>query len=98
MCPLSWGCFHVIGIFTTSQFSADWDLCENQVPDGPISLALEIRDNVNNQTPGLPGLLQIIKDYDCPPQPQACAPTDDEIALFAGPDFRGECITLGMGS
>ncbi|MFC2054073.1 choice-of-anchor J domain-containing protein [Chloroflexota bacterium] len=88
----------VSNIFNTSQFSADWNLCENQVPDGPISLALEIRDNVNNQAPGLPGLRHIIKDYECPLQPQTCEPADDEIALFAGPDYRGECITLGMGS
>ena len=85
-------------VHKTNQFVMDWDLCENQVPDGPISLALAIRDNANNQTSGLPGLLHIIKDYDCPPQLQTCMPGDDEIALFAQPDYRGACVTLGTGN
>ncbi len=83
--------------FTQSPFSFSWDMCQANVPDGPISLALEIQDNQGNQALGLPGLRHIIKNFTCPPRP-TCAPSIDQVALFSEPDFRGACHLLGIGS
>ena len=91
--------WHLIGnTFSTAQFSMDWDLCANNVPDGPVSLALELRDKAGNPTPDLPGLQQITKNFCCPQPPPTCAPNNDQIALFADPDFQGACVTLGVGN
>lgn len=84
--------------FNTNTFSTDWDLCESQVPDGPVSLALQIRDRASNQAPGLPGLTHFSKNFTCAPPPPACIPGASQIALFDGQDFHGECIVLGVGS
>lgn len=84
--------------FNTNTFSLDWDLCNSQVPDGPVSLALQIRDRATNQASGLPGLTHFTKSYTCPAPPPACVPGASQIALFDQRDFRGECILLGAGN
>jgi murein DD-endopeptidase MepM/ murein hydrolase activator NlpD len=84
--------------YSTNSFSFDWDMCAGQVPDGPISLALEIRDRASNQTPGLPGLTHFSKNFACTPPPPACVPGASQIALFDQKDYRGECVVLGTGN
>ncbi len=86
--------------FTTSTFTHTWDLCRDGVPDGPVSLALRIRDNAGNVTTDLPGLRPFVKDYDCstPPPAPACTPGPDEVAVFAGPVYQGACQVFGPGS
>lgn len=84
--------------YTTTTFTYDWDVCASNVPDGPITLALEIRDNAGNPTPDLPGLRQISKNFTCPQPPPACIPGNDQVSLYANPDFEGACTTLGIGN
>jgi hypothetical protein len=83
--------------FTTSPFSYSWNVCSSQVPDGPLSLSLEIRDLDGNYASGLPGLRHVLKQYECPPPTPACTPNSDQVAMFAGPDYSGACLTLGSG-
>lgn len=85
-------------IYSTPTFAYNWDLCASNVPDGPVTLALEIIDNDGNPTPDLPGLRQITKNYNCPQPPPACTPSNDQVALYADPDFEGACLTLGAGN
>ncbi len=84
--------------FSSNTVAVDWDLCDSQVPDGPVSLALEIRDKAMNQAPGLPGLTHFTKSYACPAPAPACAPASNQIALFGETDFQGQCVILGAGS
>lgn len=81
---------HIGPIFNSSPISYTWDLCQSQVPDGPISLALEIQDISGKLAPGLPGLRHVLKNYTCPPPP-TCVPSANQVALFAEPDFGGAC-------
>jgi len=81
-------------IFTSSPFSYQWDLCEQNVPDGPISLALDIRDNDGNLAAGLPGLRHIIKEYQCSDTQPVCSPGPNQIALYSEADFQGTCTLL----
>jgi murein DD-endopeptidase MepM/ murein hydrolase activator NlpD len=82
--------------FYTEQFTYDWNLCADNVPDGPVSVALKIWDLEGNVTFGLPGLIHFTKAYTCPPPP-SCVPNDDQIALFTEPNFGGICTTLNIG-
>ena len=86
------------GTFSTNTFSINWDMCADKVPDGPVSLALTLKDKALNQTSGLPGLIHITKNVDCATPPSACTPSASQIALFAGADFQGQCIVLDVGS
>ena len=80
-----------------STFSGNWDMCGDGVPDGPVSLALKIRDNAGNYSTGLPGLTHILKDYNCSQSPIACAPGADQIAVYTSSDFQEICQVLGIG-
>jgi murein DD-endopeptidase MepM/ murein hydrolase activator NlpD len=93
------GIWHPIGSsFSTLQFEMDWDLCSDQVPDGPVSLALKLRDNAGSQSLGLPGLRHFTKNYTCPLIPPVCVPSDNQVALFADPDYHGACTLIANGS
>ena len=93
------GAWHNIGNpFTTIHFSYTWDLCSDNVADGPISIALLIQDNAGNLAEGLPGLRQIVKNSSCPAQPPACTPGDDQVALFTSPNFQGTCQLFTTGN
>lgn len=82
--------------FTTSPFSYEWDLCTDNVPQGPVSVALQLEDKEGNPSYGLPGLTHFINQSACPPPP-SCTPTDDQIALFSDPNYSGVCTVLGIG-
>jgi murein DD-endopeptidase MepM/ murein hydrolase activator NlpD len=83
---------------TSDTFGLDWDMCSANVPDGPVSLALKIKDKSGNQAEGIPGLTHIIKDYSCPPVTPPCLPGDTQIALFAKPNYSGACTVLPEGN
>jgi len=91
------GAWHEIGPgFSQALFSYAWDWCTDEVPDGPLSLALRLEDNQGNQNLNLPGLRHGVKHVDCPLTPN-CIPTADQIAIFAGPNYTGQCRVLGLG-
>jgi murein DD-endopeptidase MepM/ murein hydrolase activator NlpD len=82
--------------FSSTSFSLDWDMCAANVPNGPVSLALRIWDREGNGASGLPGLVHFTKNYACSPPP-TCNPTTDQIAVFANPNFGGDCEILSVG-
>jgi len=91
--------WHNIGQeFTGSPFTYNWNLCADNVPDGPVSLALRLRDKDGNYNLDLPGLRQLMKNYPCPAKPPVCTPTSNQVALFADPDYQGACVVMGNGS
>ena len=85
------------GEYATNLFSLDWDMCAAGVPDGPVSLALQVWDKEGNPSFGLPGLTHFTKDFQCAPSPPVCIPTATQVALFAGADYTGMCTLLGLG-
>jgi len=92
------GSWHTVGNpFTTNTFLLAWDMCADNVPDGPVSLALEIQDKAFNKAAGLPGLRHFTKNFTCPSPPTACTPTADQIALFGTQDYQGACVVLSRG-
>ncbi|MFC1878493.1 peptidoglycan DD-metalloendopeptidase family protein [Chloroflexota bacterium] len=84
--------------FNSEQFGMNWDICEASLPDGPISLALELWDNVSNKTTNLHGLIHFTKNLECTSELLTCTPGINQVALFADRDYKGECIVLGIGS
>ncbi len=94
------GTWHAIGpdLAPSLVFSYTWDLCAAPVPDGPVDLALALRDNANNPSLPLTGLRHILKQYTCaPPPPPACLPSETQAALFAEPGYQGACVLLNVG-
>lgn len=79
-------------------YSYTWDLCADAVPDGPLSLAVQVQDNAHNSSPPLTGLVQTFKKYDCTPVPQpACQPATNQVALFSTANYGGDCTVLDIG-
>ncbi len=77
-------------------FNISWNWCDPAVPDGPLSLALNIWDRDGNLA-SLVGLTHITKRFECAPRPPACVPGTGQIALFAEPAFAGACQLLPIG-
>ncbi len=84
--------------FTTPSLEYSWDLCGDQIPDGPISLALDIQDGEGNWASGLPGLRHVIKNYACPKPSPECTPDNNQVALFSDSDYGGSCTLFGTGN
>ncbi len=93
------GNWHDIGSsYSSANFSLNWNMCSDSVPDGPVSVALSLQDVAGNKTPWLPGLVHFIKNYDCGNTVPACYPSVDQISLFADPFYKGSCVTLDAGT
>ncbi len=86
---------------SVSPFGYSWNLCNSNVPDGPVSLSLRLMDNVNN-TKIYDSLVTFVKNYNCPlatPQPPAaCSPSANQVALYSSDNFRGDCVVKDIGS
>ena len=82
---------------STSPFNTILDLCSLGLPEGPLSLALRLRDSTGNVSLDLPGLRHVINAASCPSQPPACMPEYNEVALYSEPGFRGECQVFDTG-
>ncbi len=92
------GQWHDIGpARSTPQFNQNWDLCADGVPDGPVSVALNLWDNEGNLA-SIGGLTHFIKNYACPQPPPACSPGPNQVALYAEPEFKGDCTVLDAGA
>ena len=90
--------WHEVGKdFTGTTFAGSWDMCTDKVPDGPVSLALKIRDKAGNVSLGLPGLTHIEKDYDCSQELIECIPAENQVAVYTSSDFQEICRIFGIG-
>jgi hypothetical protein len=78
-------------------FSMDWDMCTDDVPDGPVSIALRIWDNAGNPSQGLPGLTHVIKNFKCGSTQPACTPGVNQIGIYSDSDYQGDCQLLDPG-
>jgi len=58
--------------FTSSPFSFDWDMCNDGVPDGQVTLGLDIWDNAGNAAYSPRGNRHFTKSYNCTQPPQVC--------------------------
>jgi murein DD-endopeptidase MepM/ murein hydrolase activator NlpD len=93
------GEWHPVGSkFNQAAFSVAWDMCADDVPDGPVSLALKILDNQGNESAPLTALTHFSKNAACTAPPAACVPTQDQVAIFSDPDYQGSCVILGNGT
>jgi len=84
--------------FSTETFIYPWNLCTDNVINGPVSLALNIKDKAGNKAGGLPGLTHFLNNLICPSNPKTCVPNSNQVALFSGIDFEGTCVVLDTGS
>ena len=95
------GTWHTISQeFQSSLFSYDWDVCTENVPNGPVTLALFLKDKRGNITPNYPGLRHITKHFSCTPDvtPPPCQPSAQQVALFSQMNYQGECTLLSVGN
>ena len=82
--------------FTSSPFGFDWDMCNDGVPDGSVTIGLDIWDNAGNEANSPHGVRHFTKNYNCSPPP-SCNPNADQVALYANTGYGGSCVTLGVG-
>ena len=92
------GDWYPIGdLIQASSFSTTVDLCEAGIPDGDFFISLQLMDESGKISEGLPGMRRLIKSYQCPGPPPACAPGPQQVSLYSENDYEGECVTLDIG-
>jgi murein DD-endopeptidase MepM/ murein hydrolase activator NlpD len=84
----------------TSPFSQSIDLCAANIPDGPVTLGLEIWDKEGNQVTPAGGIRSIVKRAGCPATPPAtpCTPGSGQVALYSEANYAGTCQVFSAGS
>ncbi|GAP20884.1 peptidoglycan DD-metalloendopeptidase family protein [Leptolinea tardivitalis] len=82
---------------TDSAFVTDVDLCAAGVPDGPLSVGINIWDNGGNKTITPIGDIPIRKKFTCPVLPPACSPAANQAALYNNANFQGFCKVIDIG-
>ncbi len=83
------------------------DLCALDVPDGPFSLGVKVKDQSGKDSDGIVGEIQVIKKFPCAKTPTPapntptpvpdCRPGDLQVAVFAGTIYSGDCALLDLG-
>jgi hypothetical protein len=87
-----------IGGDFTSSADFMWDMCDAAVPDGPVTLGLDIWDNAGNPAHSPHGTRHFTKRFDCSPPPPSCEPNANQVALYSDTNYRGNnCKTLDIG-
>lgn len=83
-----------------TSYLTELNLCESNLPVGPIDLAVKIFDYEGNQTRNQTGLRTIVNNAPCskiPPPSPNCNPNDNQVALFTQKDYQGTCKLFGVG-
>ncbi len=92
------GEFKPIGpLLTANPFNINIDLCQANVPDGPLTLGLWVWDDEGTRTLLAQTPRPIIKNYACPAPPPTCTPTADQVAVYSSPDYQGSCQLYSPG-
>jgi hypothetical protein len=92
------GSWHNLGAPFTSTFSYTWDLCDPKlaVPNGPVSVALQLYDVAGNPAMQV-GLRHFTMAYTCPLPPPSCLPNSDQVTLFEDSYYSGGCVKFNVG-
>ena len=91
--------WHELGPENSTSFTYSWDVCNPAmpIPDGPVSVAINVVDAAGNVT-SLAGMRHFTKDFACPLPPPACIPDADQVTLFEDADYAGGCVKFGLGN
>jgi len=79
------------------QIEATIDLCQFDLPDGQVELAVSATDVRGKTVDTKHAPVQITKQFDCDNQPPACQPGSEQIALYTEPNYRGRCALVETG-
>ncbi|MBI9050484.1 MAG: M23 family metallopeptidase [Anaerolineaceae bacterium] len=67
------------------------DLCASGLESGPFSVGLIVEDGAGNRSEDPIGIIQLINKNTCSDPASTCTPQADQIALFSGAKYSGEC-------
>lgn len=76
----------------------DIDLCDAGVPNGPLDVAVRVWDYEGNYSLTAQSPRTVIDNTVCLPEPPACQPAANQVALYSGPNYTGACRVLGLGT
>ena len=83
---------------TNGSFLTEINVCDADLPTGPVDIYAQIFDLEGNQAANYPGLRTIINNAGCRQlQPPACVPNDYQVALYSDPNYQGSCSIFGVG-
>jgi murein DD-endopeptidase MepM/ murein hydrolase activator NlpD len=81
-----------------NSYMTELNLCDANLPNGAIDLAVKIFDLEGNQINTISKLRTIVNNAPCSKlPPPTCNPTDNQVALFTKIDYQGTCKLFGVG-
>jgi len=95
--PAGQGWLTVAEAVNTSSWETEIDVCQLNLPDGPLDLAITVTDQAGKSTTTMDTPVPVSKQYTCPSRPPACQPGPQQIALFADINYGGQCALVGVG-
>ncbi|MGQ9586575.1 MAG: CARDB domain-containing protein [Anaerolineae bacterium] len=85
--------------FTSSPFGFDWDMCNGGVPNGQVTLGLDLWDKAGNEANSPRGNRHFTKNYDCSPPPPSLPSPPQLLSPANGSTFNeGDSITLSWSA
>lgn len=91
------GWFEIGTPVTSTPFTQEINLCDSQIPDGPVFLAIRVKDKAGKISADNTGMVEVSKEYACEPLPPVCTPATTQVALHTENDFQGSCQLLEIG-
>jgi hypothetical protein len=93
------GSWHNLGEPFKSSFTYSWDMCDPEltVPNGPVSVALQLYDVAGNPATQV-GLRHFTMAYTCPVPAPSCIPSSNQVSLFEDANYSGGCVKFNVGN
>lgn len=91
------GSAQVLGSAKTESYVMNVDLCDSQAPSGSLEVAVRVWDYEGNASIDPQSQRTITNKTFCVPDPPACQPSANQVALYSGANYTGSCKILGAG-
>lgn len=82
---------------TYETYTVNVDLCKTDAPTGSLDVAVRVWDYEGNASIDPQSQRTVTNKTFCVPDPPACQPTANQVALYSGPNYTGSCKILGTG-
>ncbi len=91
------GAAQTLGGAKAESYVMNVNLCDAQAPFGSLDVAVRVWDYEGNASIDPQSPRKVTNQTLCIPDPPACQPTANQVAIYSGSNYSGACKLLGAG-